>query len=163
MAIRPIRNRQHKSSEEIMDIAVAWNIGNGYADWQQAGADLATGPSLHSAIYISLFTDRLASTDDIIRDGTGDRRGWWGDLDQQLIGSRLWLLDRAKQVPGVLQLAHDYITEALQWLISDGVVQRFDITVQWIGRGRLGALIIATRPDGSAETFNYAWAWKGIA
>ena len=53
---------------------------------------------LQTAILISLFTDAQASPDDMIQDGSGDPRGWWGDLgSSKPIGSKLWLLGRAKQ------------------------------------------------------------------
>ena len=39
--------------------------------------------------------------------------------------------------------APDYIRDALQWLIDDGVVTRFDIDVRWVRRSFLGARVTA--------------------
>ena len=128
-------------------------------DWVMNGAQLQSGGDLTTAVLISLFTDRQARSDDVIPDGTTDQRGWWADSDV-LIGSRLWLLNRAKQTTETLNRAVDYISEALQWLIDDGAVQRFNISVQWMAPGQLGARLIAHRSDGTSVAMNYGWAWS---
>jgi phage gp46-like protein len=144
------------------DIALQWNAAVNYADWVQTGSVLETGNDLESAIIISLFSDRLAAVGDVIPDGTNDPRGWWADTDV-LIGSRLWLLKRSKQIPETLQLAYDYIAEALQWLLDDKVVAQFDINVQWVRASVLGAQITAYKQDGTTlMTGQYVWAWNGI-
>ena len=75
-------------------------------------------------MLISLFTDRLAAADDVIPDNTNDRRGWWGDLGEDfLIGSRLWLLARAKLTSDVPLKCKDYITEALAWMLAEPPVR----------------------------------------
>jgi len=144
------------------DITLQWNAATNYADWVQTGSVLETGNDLQSAIVISLFSDRIAAVGDVIPDGTNDPRGWWADADVP-IGSRLWLLKRSKQIPETLQLAYDYIAEALQWLLDDGVVAQFDINVQWVRTSMLGAQITAYKQDGTTlMTGLYTWAWNGI-
>jgi len=127
-------------------------------DWLLAGPSLASGDDLQTAILISLFTDRLAAASDQTPDG--DRRGWWGDDPHHLMGSRLWLLGRVKGPQDVAKRAHDYAAEALQWLIDDQVVARFDINAQWIARSRLNLIVTAYRQDGShvALKFDNVWA-----
>lgn len=144
------------------DITLSWDTATSYADWVQSGSVLQTGNDLESAIIISLFSDRLAEPGDVIPDGTSDPRGWWADGDVP-IGSRLWLLRRAKQIPETLQQAYDYIAEALQWLLDDNVVAKFDISVQWVRRGVMGAQLVAYKQDGTTlMTGQYVWAWNGI-
>lgn len=134
-----------------------------YVRSQAQVVDLQSGNDLETAILISLFTDREANPGDVIPDGTGDARGWVGDQDQDYqIGSRLWLLSRAKQTLETLQRASDYIAEALQWLIDDGVVARFDITVEWTRPSMLGARIVAYSGDGAIVPMNFSWVWKAI-
>lgn len=145
-----------------MDISLNWDSARSRGDWAMAGADLQLGNDLESAIAISLFTDRIAADDDDIPDGTTDPRGWWADDPQHPIGSRLWLISRAKQTDETLQRAYDYIAEALQWLIDDGVVRGFDIQVQWVRRGYLGAAITTYQPDGRKFQSAYTWAWAGV-
>lgn len=130
----------------MIDIKTIWSRDLGSGDWlipDVAGA----GSEIETAILISLFTDREALPDDAIPDGTGDPRGWIGDAGQQYkIGSRIWLLSRAKQTAETLRRASDYIAEALQWMIDDGVVTRFDVTAEWVRTSTLGAQISAHLP-----------------
>jgi phage gp46-like protein len=111
------------------DISTLWHTT--YGDWSLAGADLESGDDIVTAVLISLFTDRLAGPDDVLTDGTTDRRGWWADSSNNAIGSRLWLLTRAKHTTATLGLAEAFIAEALQWLIDDGVATKVDIHVEW--------------------------------
>ncbi|MFM0220017.1 phage GP46 family protein [Paraburkholderia caledonica] len=86
-------------------------------------------------VLVSIFTDRTSNPDDVIPDGAGDPRGWRGDIgEEKPIGSRLRLLDRLTQTQEVLNNARDYINEALQWLIDDGVVASIDVQTQWGAR-----------------------------
>ncbi|CAN5788783.1 phage GP46 family protein [soil metagenome] len=146
----------------MSDTTIVWNRDFGRGDWSLSGAMLQAGNDLETAILISLFTDREASPDDVIPDGTNDPRGWIGDADQDYkIGSRLWLLDRAKQDRATLQRANDYINEALQWLIDDGVVARFEVLTEWTKSTLLGAKVVAYKNNGPVP-MNFSWVWKAI-
>jgi phage gp46-like protein len=147
----------------MTDIATVWVPLESRGDWTLAGADLEIGNDLDTAVYISLFTEGLANADDVIPDGTTDRRGWWGDEGQNVpIGSRLWLLSRSVLTTQVALLAQDYITEALQWLITDGVAASVSVTTQIQTPKMLGAVIQIFRKSGSDPvTLKYSWAWQG--
>ena len=84
------------------------------------------------AVIISLFTWRRAHDDDVLPNAGMSRMGWWGDsfppVDNDRIGSRLWLLARSKLTDSTAQQAQDYAEEALQWLIDDGVAARVDVS-----------------------------------
>lgn len=147
----------------MTDIQTLWNTETGYGDWQLVGTDLLAGDDLGTAVLISLFTDGQAGPNDIIPDGTNDRRGWCGDLGQDIrIGSRLWLLDRAKQTTATLLAAENYAAEALQWLLNDGVVAKIDIAAQWVRQSFLGLEITLYQQDGTKRALKYAWAWKEL-
>lgn len=154
-----------------MDFKTAWDPDNARGDWV-LGGPVADGISeLETSMLISIFTDRLAAVDDRIPDGTDNPRGWWGDdanpedspeTAARQIGSHLWLLDREKQAGQILQRAYDYIRDALQWLIDDGVVTRFDIDVRWVRRSFLGARVTAHKPQGATVSVAFETAWNGI-
>lgn len=147
----------------MSDIATVWVPILGRGDWTLSGADLQGNHDLVSAVLISLFTDRVANVDDAIPDGSNDPRGWWADGGQQYpIGSRLWLLQRSKQTDETASKARDFIAEALQWMIDDGAVVRFDIGTEWVKPGQLGAAVIAYRKDGSSVAMKFASVWQGI-
>ncbi len=145
----------------MSDISTVWaGPMQASGDWQIAAPDLLSGNDLQTAVLISLFSDRVAQPDDVIPDGTADPRGWWADDPQYPIGSRLWLLSRSKQTSETLAAAQDYIVEALQWLIDDGVVAAVDVLVQWARPSMLSAQINVRRTDGITQALNFAWAWS---
>lgn len=139
------------------DITTVWSPADGVGDWEVAGGALLEGDDLATAALISLFTDRQANADDPVIDG--DRRGWWGD---PTMGSRLWLLARAKVTDETLRLAEEYAEEALAWMVGDGVVAGVSATAAWIAPRQLGLTIDLTRTDGTVRTLAYAWEWDGI-
>jgi phage gp46-like protein len=145
------------------DITTLWNTQTSYGDWAIIPGDLQGGDDLETSVLISFFTDRRAGPSDVIPDGTNDRRGWWGDAGQQYpIGSRLWLLGRAKQIPKTLTDAQGYCTEALQWMIDDGVIASASVACSWIGKGAMGIVATLYNQDGSVMA-TYQWAWKGLS
>lgn len=155
-----------------MDFALAWNATTFSADWtiDTTAMDLAADDGLQSAVIISLFTDRRAAVDDVLPDGSNDRRGWWGDApvdgtaaaaDDDLIGSRLWLLSRAKAIPATARLAEAYCLEALNWMVTDGIAADIQVTAQWIAADKLGLRVeIARYVPGAANDnrrFDFLW------
>jgi phage gp46-like protein len=152
----------------MTDIAIVWDTANARGDWTVRNGDLGIGPDIQSAVLVSLFTDRLASSDYISPDpaAINDRRGWWGDTyEPSLIGSRLWQLDRSKKTDQttLLNQARDYCAEALQWLLDDGVAASISVTTFWNTRDQIGIVIDITKPGvGQAETFQFQWAWNGF-
>lgn len=144
----------------MADITTVWRVDDGRGDWAMAGADLLSGDELATAVLISLFTDRRATADDLVPDETGDRRGWWPD---NTAGSRLWLLERAKETRETLLRAKGYATEALQWLIDDGVAAKVEVFVEWTRRTMLGMEVVIHKTDGTKVPVKFQWAWKGLA
>lgn len=140
------------------DIRTVWSITRG--DWNLSGADLEAGRDLETAVIISLFTDRLANEDDVLPSGD-DPRGWVGDLDQPVkIGSRLWLLERSKLTLQTGAIAKSMAAEALQWMIDDGIVSKFEIATEVLLPNRLNMQIVAFRLDGSKRALNFSNTWS---
>lgn len=136
-----------------MDFAIIYNGTKLTFDMAIRNGDIATDDGLLTAVLVSLFTDRRANADDVIPNGTGDRRGCWTDawpeVAGDLIGSRLWLLSREKQLPDVLQRAQTYAEEALAWLVEDGIAKSVSAPSEWVKPGVLGMLIDIRLMDGS--------------
>lgn len=145
----------------MTDIAIEYDANTQTFDARIDGADLASESGIRAAVLVSLFTDRRAQSDDVLPDGTDDRRGcWfdaWSDIEGDQFGSRLWLLSRAKQTPDVLPRAQQYAEEALAWLIEDGVARSVHVLADWITRGTLGVQVTIQLTDGSVfyDVFNY--------
>lgn len=145
----------------MADIATLWDPPTGQGGWalDAAAGALVSGNDLETAILISLFTDRRADADDELPDGSGDRRGWWGDPQ---FGSKLWLRMRSKQTDALLALVRNDIAEALQWLIDDEIAARIDIEAEWTRPGLLGCRITVIRQDGTQSPHQFEWAWKDL-
>lgn len=122
--------------------------------------DLARDEGLRTAVLLSLFLDRRAEPEDVAEGE--DPRGSW--MDQYLddpadrLGSRLWLLKRAKESPDTLARARHYAEEALAWLVRDGAARRIETEAEWLRAGFLGLRVVVLRADGSRfeEAFNYS-------
>lgn len=145
-----------------MDLQLLFN--GAFIDLQQSGSQLALESGLQTAVLISLFSDRLAEPGDRLAEGDTDRRGWWGDrvapLAGDRLGSRLWLLAREKSLPGVARRAEQYASEALQWLIEDGIARSVEVNAE-IGQPHILALAVRiTRPDGSVLDYRFANLWE---
>lgn len=117
-----------------MDLVLVYNPALQAFDLSVKGADLAGDDTLASAVLVSLLCDRLAQTYEVT--SGQDRRGWWADsysqssgARQHLTGSSLWLLEREKQLPSVVQRCKRYCEEALAWLIEDGLASAITVTV----------------------------------
>lgn len=125
-----------------MDLALTFNPTLQAFDLSLAGSDLAATNTLASTVLASLLCDRLAEQYEVA--ANQDRRGWWADAyaaPAHHTGSRLWLLEREKQLPGVVQRCQQYCEEALAWLVEDGLCSRVTATVFVPRTGWLVALI----------------------
>lgn len=121
--------------------------------------DLLGDEGLTTAVTVSLFTDRVARPDDPLPAAMpgreADRRGWWGDLlelDGRVnpIGSRLWLLNREKELQEVVNRAREYAEESLAWLKRLG--GDYTVAAKDVRPARLRIDIEASSPGQSRKT-----------
>lgn len=134
----------------MSDLALTWHDGEG--DLVLGTESLLLDDTLTNAIIISLFTDLRVEGE----------RGWWGDSfnDGYHTGSKLWTLSRSKQLSEVLDDAQLYATQALQWLVDDGVVQRYQVTATNPKPSVLLLDILVVLPDGSTEQRTFSANWS---
>lgn len=118
--------------------------------------------SLTRAVIISLFTWRRADPDD----DSEQPMGWWGDsyptIQNDRIGSRLYLLQRTTLTNKTVELARGYLEQALAWLKDDGVVSRITINVQRRGTEILTADITLYRNDGNSQLITFDDLWSAL-
>lgn len=130
---------------------------------QTAQLGLDAAEPLVRAVLISLFTWRRANPDDELP--ADARQGWWGDSfpvePNDRIGSRLWLLARSKLTTDTVRRAREYAEEALQWLVSDGVVARVEVQAERQGLDRLALACQIFKTDGRlAADVRFTNAWE---
>jgi phage gp46-like protein len=129
---------------------------------QQASLGLQPSDPLVRAVVISLFTWKRAQPDDDLP--AGERMGWWGDSfptqPNDRIGSRLWLLSRAKLLPDTVARAKEYAQEALQWLVDDGVASRIEVEAERQGQSTLALACRIYKPEATSPVdvrFTNVW------
>lgn len=139
---------------------------NAEADIDFKDSEPLIDDGLGTAMLLSLRTDRRAKDDDLLPDERStDRGGWWGDeLDDEPLGSRLWLLSRSKATEETLRNAEEYAYEALEWLVLDGVAERLTVAAMKAQRSGnadpvLILQIIVKKPDDQDETFKFRLNW----
>jgi phage gp46-like protein len=150
------------------EVSVDWLLlSNGTLDETQA---------LATAVIVALGTDRLADVNDELPDpDSTDRRGWWADMDADVIwngwpiGSRLWLLHREKITSAAAQRGSTmtrikfYIQEALQPFIDRRLATSMEVVVTRLDTQRITALVRLFRGPKTAVELQYQILWQGIA
>jgi len=146
---------------DIKTVFIGFDQG---ADYALDGLGLSEDDGLETAVILSLFTDRRANTDDVIPDGSNDRRGWWADqfadINNDQCGSRLWLLSREKQLTAVLTRAKQYADEALKWMVDDGVAELVEVVASNPRMGILGLLVAISRPGQAVKKYRFETFWS---
>ena len=161
--IRLVQNDQFPKYSVTLD----WSLlPNGTLDDTQA---------LATAICVALGTNMLADENDELPDpDSNDRCGWWGDLDAELIwngwpiGSKLWLLRRAKITPAsaregsTLMLVENYIRDAVQPFVDRKICTSFSIWVTRVDQQRIDALLRIYRGPLPEIDLRYAILWDAM-
>ena len=148
------------------DVGLEWNPTLLSGDAVLSQGDLAELDDLKTSAIISLFSWRRANADDRLPDGSDNPQGFWGDLFADQVngrtGSRLWLLSREKLTQETLNRAKEYVIEALQWMIQDGVATGIDVQVERHGLHQLSIGIVITRQTGQMITLRFENVWEAI-
>lgn len=146
------------------DIALIWNptgMDGSELDLNIVDNDLQTTEGLENAVIISLFTDARAP------DGQGwdnDPRGYWADaIDGAPTGSLLWLLNRAKADNQYFEDAKKYATDALAWMLEDGVVSSIDVVFTQVDTEVIALTFDLGRPGGNPASFKWFYNWQSQA
>lgn len=133
----------------FLDAALVYDPTTRRADLELGeDGDLLLDETPVTPMLISLGTDRRAEPDDELPDGVDalnaatsfvTRRGWAGDALDALgrrIGSRLWLLNRAKQTETTRRFCEIWAAEALAWAGLE-LGRPAEVEAGWLRRGVL--------------------------
>jgi phage gp46-like protein len=128
-------------------LALAFDVREGAADLVMRDGALVSDDdqALTTAVLLSLHTDRRVEASEV--PAGVDRGGWWGDayrrIDDDVEGSRLWLLKGAAATTETLRRAEQYAEEALAWLVEDNVADVVAATAEYVRPDLLGLVIVA--------------------
>jgi phage gp46-like protein len=146
-------------------------------DWMMLdNGTLDDTQALATAVCVALGTNSEASDTDILPDpDSTDRQGWWGDLDCQEIwgawpiGSKLWLLRRAKileanaQEGATVSRVIDYIRQAIQPFVENHICSRFEVQAARVSPQQINAAIAIFRGPLPAIQLQYQILWDELA
>ena len=131
--------------------------------------------ALATAVMVALGSDALAGDDDVLPDpDSTDRAGWWGDLDAEAIwdgwpiGSKLWLLKRAKidsiasRDGATVVRVENYIRAAIQPFVTHKTCSGFDVWATRVDNQRIDALVRIYRGPLPTIELRYAALWDGM-
>lgn len=141
------------AASPVVDLALRFDVAARRFDLALDGVDLALDASPATALVVSIGTDARARADDLLPQQPSaipedpsapaelsPRRGWVGDaLDPagRRIGSRLWLLERAKETEETRRRAERMTADATAWLAADRGYA-VEASAEWVRRGVLG-------------------------
>lgn len=129
-------------------------------DMRLVDGDLVREEGFHTQVLIALFSDGYspeANDDDVF----SNRRGFWGDmLLERPLGSKLWLLARAKLDETTEALWKQYVEEALQFMLDDGQAKSITVSTQRSGFILYWSVQIE-RPNDSV-TYRFFRNWESM-
>jgi len=130
------------------------------ADLVIENGDLKADDGLETAVLISLFTNRRVTEEELPLFIT-DKMGWWADeiseIEDDPIGSKIWVLERAKILPDTAARLEGFAQEALNWLIEDGIAESIQTLSEIIANERIDLEIRIFRPPGDDIPFKFIW------
>lgn len=148
----------------MSDIAIEYKSQIKEYDISILNGDLKECDDLDSAVIISLFTWARAAAGEV--DENAPRFGWFGDKidadSTDSTGSKLYLLKRKKITNQTIMDSREYIEQALQWMIEDGVATEIKVEVERNASdvNRADALVQIVRGDRSRTMkFNDLWSF----
>lgn len=123
----------------MADIALIWKDGK--ADIDIGEKDVIVDSTLITEVCVSLFSDARHESE----------RGWWSREQ----GSLLWLLERNKRTPEVLQKARKWAFDSLTWLTEKGIASEVTVNGRLIEKSGIALDVIITR--GLSKKYQHLW------
>jgi phage gp46-like protein len=151
----------------MSDISFIFDSDKGHSDIQIVGGDFLLDDTLQTAVEISLFTDRRATTSEIQTFQRGiqerqSRRGYWANFFKEFAqGTGLWLLQREKKTQETLSRAKTFCNDSLNWMVQEGIVALVSTETSFDGAA-LVIVVSITKPDGQEAGFKYQFAWDNL-
>jgi len=148
------------------DIRITFGQYDQFVDFILADRDVDRDAGLETAVLITLLTDKHADADDPLPDDSGYHGGWFGDslpvVPDYKMGTKLWLLQRAKTVAEIPAIAKEYLADGFKWMVEDGIVQTVDVTVERRRdlKATLAFTISFTKPEGTTIFYSFYYNWE---
>lgn len=131
--------------------------------FDEVKGDLLTSDSLENAVVISIGTyarERKLGKVANLKPNVG---GWWGDaLDEKgTLGGYLYEAFPGKLIESTARQVEVLCSEALAWMVDDGVAKSVSCVVEIDGEQRMNVNILIEKSDGEKdESFLYELNWS---
>jgi phage gp46-like protein len=148
-----------------MDIGLFLGADQASADIAVQNGAIALDGTLYTAVLLSLLCDRVADSDDVIPDGSTNRRGYWYDAyaprlpdgTKDYWGSKLWLRLRSLATTQTALLVQGDCEQALDWMIVAGVAIDVEVTTEWVSDTALSVDIVISRQSAGGAPYDTAF------
>lgn len=138
-----------------------FDVGTLFPDLKIENGQIAQDPGLETPALISLYTNRLVEERDLPSGVPSNGGGWWGDdfsdPPEDLIGSRIWTLSRGKIFAETANSLRDYLAEAFQWTIDDGLARTVRVDTEVVSGQLIQGTVQIERPEGDDIPLKFAW------
>ncbi|WP_397599218.1 phage GP46 family protein [Silvanigrella sp.] len=112
------------------------------------------GDSLESKIGMLLFTDTRCENYEL-PEYEQSKKGFWADaFDKTNLGSKLWLLKRAKKTNNILNDINAYCIQALQPLVNEKIVSKIEIDSHFEKKAIVISITVYSN-QGNIDLINY--------
>jgi phage gp46-like protein len=144
----------------MSDLALSQSA-NGRFDLDFSGNDLHLTDSLKNAVLLSLgiwSSGRVPDGNAVLEPQIS---GWWGSsLDDIELGSTIWKSFSDKVGEPVLDKIDAAVTQALKWMIDDGVAKDVVPDTSILSKNSVEIVVKIVRPDSSEEEYKWQVNWE---
>ena len=134
-------------------------FGFGKSELKMDDYDLSRTGGFENAILISLFTDKRITENE--KSPNNKKGGWFGDnINTIPLGSKLWTLERSKNINDIRLKSQEYVKDSLQWLINNKSVKDIIVNSFIVNNNTLKLEIKIFKNDNNNEFFKYYYNWK---
>jgi len=127
---------------------------------QLSDASLVDDDGLETVVTTSLFTDALATQDELTKYKLPQRGYWFDayDTDANLnSGSKLWLLEGQAITADALTFAKAACDDALAWMVTEGAASRVENTVTRLGDDGIAGETVVYQPSDPRSPYRLTW------
>lgn len=148
-----------------IDIALSQNEFGIWDISLDENGDLKGTNSFDTAILMTLYCERRADESEIA--DVSQRRGWWGNILSKIsgfeIGSKLWLLNQARNTQDNLNYGITYLQTAFNWFVTSGYAKKIQVTGKISNdTGMSFNIKIFTGNDNTASPLYALWKSTGV-
>lgn len=133
---------------------------------QAADASLVDDDGLETVVTTSLFTDALATPDELAKYKLTQRGYWFDAYDTdptQNTGSKLWLLEGQTINAQSLTFAKTCCDDALAWMVTEGAASKVENTITRLGDDAIAGETVIYQPTDPRSPYRTTWeAYFGV-